>query len=62
MKSFTMYGDHLVHLIIKMPTQLSQEQIELIREFAYTEKNNTGTVNRVTKIPVRRKSLYFFYL
>ena len=56
------HSDHLVHLIIKMPTQLSQEQIELIREFAYTEKNTTGTVNRVTKIPVRRKSLYFFYL
>merc|ERR1711862_1043245 len=49
MESYNTYGDHLVHLVIKMPTHLTQEQIELIREFAYTEKNTPGTVNGVDK-------------
>jgi len=57
MESYNTYGDHLVHLVIKMPTHLTQEQIELIREFAYTEKNTPGTVNGVdkTKFSFRKK-------
>lgn len=49
MESYNTFGDHLVHLVIKMPTHLTQEQKELIREFAYTEKNTPGTVNGVDK-------------
>jgi len=57
MESYNTYGDHLVHLVIKMPTSLTQEQVELIREFAYTEKNTPGTVNGVdkTKFSFRKK-------
>jgi len=53
MESYNMYGDHLVHLVIKMPTQLSQEQIEIIREFAYTENDTPGTVTGVDKSKFR---------
>jgi len=49
MESFNMYGDHLVHLVIKMPTKLTKEQVELIREYAYTERDTPGTVNGVDK-------------
>lgn len=49
MESFNTYGDHIVHLMIKMPTRLTQEQKDLIREFAYTEKDTPGTVNGVDK-------------
>ena len=34
---------------IKMPTKLTKEQIELIREYAFTEKDTPGTVNGVDK-------------
>jgi len=49
MESFNSFGDHLVHLVIKMPTKMTPEQVELIREFAYTEKDTPGTVNGVDK-------------
>jgi len=57
MESYNTYGDHLVHLVIKMPTSLTKEQVELIREFAYTEKDTPGTVNGVdkTKFSFRKK-------
>jgi hypothetical protein len=32
-----------------MPTKLIKEQIELIREYAFTEKDTPGTVNGVDK-------------
>ena len=34
---------------IKMPTKLTKEQLELIREYAFTEKDTPGTVNGVDK-------------
>jgi len=49
MESYNAFGDHMVHLMIKMPTKLSNEQIELIREYAYTEKDTPGTINGVDK-------------
>eukprot|EP00092_Neocalanus_flemingeri_P032078 GFUD01034866.1.p1 GENE.GFUD01034866.1~~GFUD01034866.1.p1 ORF type:complete len:414 (+),score=122.68 GFUD01034866.1:81-1322(+) len=57
MESFNTFGDHIVNLVIKMPTRLTQEQKELIREFAYTEKDTPGTVTGVdmSKFSFRQK-------
>ena len=49
MESFNMFGDHLVHLVIKMPTRLTTEQVEIIKEYAYTERDTPGTVTGVDK-------------
>jgi len=49
MESFNQFGDHIVHLVIKMPTSLTQEQRDLIRQFAITEKDTPGTVTGVDK-------------
>merc|ERR1711973_262582 len=35
----------IVHITIKMPTRLTEEQRALIREFARTERDTPGTVN-----------------
>ena len=45
MDSSNQYGDHIVHITIKMPTRMTEEQRALIREFARTEKDTPGTVN-----------------
>ena len=45
MDSSNQYGDHIVHITIKMPTRLTEEQRALIREFARTERDTPGTVN-----------------
>merc|ERR1719430_2777363 len=52
MDSSNQYGDHIVHLHIKMPTTLTEEQRELIKEFAYTERDTPGTVNGVDRSSV----------
>ena len=39
MDSSNQYGDHIVHITIKMPTRLTEEQRALIREFARTERD-----------------------
>jgi len=49
MESFNSFGDHIVHIIIKLPVKLTEEQKDLIREYAYLEKNTPGTVNGVDK-------------
>ena len=45
MDSSNQYGDHIVHITIKMPTRMTEEQRALIREFARTERDTPGTVN-----------------
>lgn len=47
MESAGRYGDHIVHLTIRLPTSLTEEQRELIRQFARTERGTPGTVNGV---------------
>ena len=43
------HGDHFVHLKIKVPTHLTQEQTELIKDYAYLEHNTPGTVNGIDR-------------
>ena len=43
------HGEHFVHLKIKVPAQLTQEQIDLIKEYAYLEKNTPGTINGIDR-------------
>ena len=47
--AFKGYGDHFVHLKITVPTHLTQEQTELIKDFAYLEKNTPGTINGIDR-------------
>merc|ERR1712059_2723 len=49
MESFQTFGDHVVHIVIKLPVRMTEEQKELIREFAYTEKDTPGTVTGVDR-------------
>jgi len=55
MESYNSFGDHYIHLRIKMPTNLTPEQKELMQDFAYYEKDTPGTVNGVDKSIFRRK-------
>lgn len=51
-------GDHYVHLKIRIPINLTQEQKELIKEYAYTEVNTPGVINGIDKnadSPFKRK-------
>ena len=43
------YGDHLVHLKIKVPSYLTEEQKTLIKDFAYLEKDTPGTINGIDR-------------
>ena len=45
MDSSNQFGDHVVHITIKMPTNLTEEQLELVREYALTERDTPGTVD-----------------
>ena len=47
--AFKGYGDHFVHLKIKVPTYLTQEQKELITDFAYLETNTPGTISGIDR-------------
>ena len=47
--AFHGHGDHFVNLKIKIPSQLTKEQKELIKEFAYLEKDTPGTVNGIDR-------------
>lgn len=55
MESYNSFGDHYIHLRIKMPTNLTPEQKELMQDFAYYEKDTPGTVNGVDKSIFRRR-------
>ena len=39
MESYNTHGDHIVHIMIKMPVNMTEEQKELIKEYAYLEKS-----------------------
>ena len=45
--SYRTQGDHFVHLKIKIPVNLSDEQKEILLEYAATERDTPGTVNGV---------------
>ena len=47
--SHSLFGDHYVHLKVKIPRRLSVEQRELIEEFAHLESDTPGTINGVDK-------------
>ena len=49
MESYNTHGDHIVHIMIKMPVNMTEEQVELIKEYAYLEKDTPGTVNGIDK-------------
>ena len=49
MESYNTRGDHIVLIMIKMPAYMTDEQKELIREYAYLEKDTPGTVNGVDR-------------
>jgi len=49
MDSHNRFGDHIVHITIALPVRLTEEQKDLIREYAYTEKDTPGTVTGVDK-------------
>ena len=53
MESYNTHGDHVVHIMIKMPASMTEEQREIIREYAYLEKNTPGTINGVDKSSFR---------
>ena len=53
MESYNTHGDHVVHIMIKMPASMTEEQLEIIREYAYLEKNTPGTINGVDKSSFR---------
>ena len=38
-----------VHLKIKVPTYLTEEQKDLIKDFAYLEKDTPGTINGIDR-------------
>ena len=47
--SYGTYGDHFVHLKIKVPSILNAEQKELIKEFAYLETDTPGTISGIDR-------------
>merc|ERR1719297_712639 len=49
MESYNTHGDHVVHIMIKIPASMTEEQREIIREYAYLEKDTPGTINGVDK-------------
>lgn len=51
--SYNSYGNHYVHLKIKVPIQLTKEQRELAEEFAHLEDETPGTVNGVERNSTR---------
>ena len=47
--AFQGHGDHYVHLKIKVPTNLTQEQKDIIKDFAYLEKDTPGTISGIDR-------------
>ena len=43
------HGDHFVHLKIKVPSYLTEEQKDLIKQFAYLEENTPGTISGIDR-------------
>lgn len=49
MEAYNTYGDHIVHVRIKLPVKLSDEQKEILEDFARLEADTPGTINGVDK-------------
>jgi len=49
MEAYNTYGDHIVHLHIKLPVKLSVEQREALEDYARLETDTPGTINGVDK-------------
>lgn len=47
--AFQGHGDHYVHLKIKVPTNLTLEQKDIIKDFAYLEKDTPGTISGIDR-------------
>ena len=47
--AFEGYGDHMVHLKIKVPVHLTKEQKDLIKELAYLEEGTPGTITGIDR-------------
>lgn len=43
------HGDHFVNLKIRIPSHLTEEQKEIIKEYAYLEKDTPGTVTGIDR-------------
>lgn len=56
MESYNTYGDHVVRVMIRMPSRMSDEQMELVRQFAYLERDTPGTITGVDKSRFWEKS------
>jgi len=49
MEAYNAYGDHIVHIRIKLPEKLTEEQREVFEDYARLETNTPGTVNGIDK-------------
>lgn len=49
MEAYNTFGDHIVHLRIKLPVKLSAEQREVLEDFARLETDTPGTINGIDK-------------
>jgi len=47
MEAYNTYGDHIVHMRIKLPVKLTAEQREILEDYARLEKDTPGTINGV---------------
>jgi len=43
------HGDHFIHLKIKVPSNLTDEQKDVIKQFAYLEENTPGTISGIDR-------------
>jgi len=53
MDSYNLHGDHIVTIHVKMPVNMTEEQKEILREFAHLEKDTPGTITGVDKSSFR---------
>ena len=53
MDSYNLHGDHIFTIHIKMPVNITEEQKEILREFAHLEKDTPGTITGVDKSSFR---------
>ena len=53
MDSYNLHGDHIFTIHIKMPVNMTEEQKEILREFAHLERDTPGTITGVDKSSFR---------
>lgn len=49
MERYNAYGDHIVHIRIKLPVKLTEDQREVLEEYARLETDTPGTITGVDK-------------